>query len=167
MLHTKRLTVRPINEEDLIYLLEMNNDYDTMQFISSQFQLTSANQECQSIKKQIAYYKENPGFGLWMLDTDEDTIGWVSLKYNEHVKGYEIGYRLRKAFWNKGYATEAVAGVLDYAKEKELECVYAVAMKTNVASLKVMQKVGMTFDREDYLYNEYVYVYKRHFNDQM
>jgi RimJ/RimL family protein N-acetyltransferase len=62
----------------------------------------------------------------------------------------ELGYRLRRASWKKGYATEGSRALLGHAFEKLGEKrVVAEAFRENVASTNVMKKVGMTFDREE------------------
>lgn len=160
MLWTERLLIRDICNSDIAYLLELNNDYEVMRYISSNFNFTSASQENHGIKRQLAYYKENPGFGLWMIDLNDHAIGWVSLKYNPNLSAYELGYRLMSKYWRRGYASEACKKILAYAKSLNIDVIYAVAMKENNPSIGLMKKINMVYDREDFLYNEDVVVYR-------
>ena len=58
----------------------------------------------------------------------------------------ELGYRLRQDAWGKGYATEVAAALLDKAfSELDVRVVWGATMALNLASQKVMEKVGMTF----------------------
>lgn len=158
--HTERLVIRQIAEDDLAHLLEMNNNPNVMKFIStSGFNPSSASEELKSIKKQQLYYKKHQNYGLWMIDAPYDTVGWISLKYNGDLNGFELGYRLKEKAWGKGYATEACLGLIKYAAFFGVKTIYAVAVKENTASIHVMKKIGMTFKRTDYCYDEIVEVY--------
>ncbi|MCH4886011.1 GNAT family N-acetyltransferase [Acidaminobacter sp. JC074] len=158
---TERLVIRPIEESDAKYLYEMNNDPEVMRYISTgPFKGTDMTKVLETIQKRQAYYKEHPGFGLWMIDYNDQPAGWLILRLNEEVGGYEIGYRLRKAFHKLGIMTEACLGLLDYARSLNVDEIYAVALRDNKASIGVMKKIGMTFDRQDNLYNEDVDVYR-------
>jgi len=157
---TERLIARKINKDDVGHLLEMNNNPKVMKYISSKdFNPVSAQEEMSSINRQIAYYKKYQSFGLWMIETPSDSIGWISLKYNNDLQGYEVGYRLKETYWGSGYCTEAVKGAIHYAKKVGVKKVYAVAMVDNMASISVMKKVGMTFEEDGHLYNEKVKIY--------
>ena len=158
---TKRLVIRPIKFSDAKYLYEMNNDREVMRFISTgPFKEVAMETVIEAIKKRLAYYKEHPGFGLWMIDLENTPVGWLVLRFNDEVGGYEIGYRLRRIYWQKGIMTEACLGLIEYARALDVKSVYAVALNENIASIGVMKKIGMTFDRNDTLYNENVDVYR-------
>lgn len=159
--NTDRLRVRDIRQDDLEHLLEMNNNPAVMRYISTQgFNPTSAEEELQSIQRQLKYYKKYEHTGLWMIDTTFDTIGWLSIKYNDDLKGYELGYRLKERYWSKGYATEACMGLIDHVSNFGIQVIYAVAVDNNYASTRVMEKIGMRFDHRGHLYNENVLVYR-------
>lgn len=160
IIKTNRLTIRNICTDDLEHLLEMNNNYNVMKDISTlEFYPSSAERELKGIKKQQSYYKDNTGFGLWMIDNEFDTIGWISLKLNPEIKEYELGYRLKEKYWRKGYTTEAGLKILEYAQTKGIKKVNAVALERNIGSTSLMKKIGMTFSRYDFLYGEHVVVY--------
>lgn len=157
---TERLVIRELNECDMRFLYDLNNDEEVMRFISTKdFKGTTMEKECLSIQNQMAYYGEHKGFGMWIAEHDSEAIGWVSLKYNPSINGHEIGYRFIKSSWRKGFATEASQGLLDYARDKEVKSVYGIALRKNVGSIKVMKNIGMDFIKEDYLYDEHVDVY--------
>ncbi len=159
--HTERLRVREINKTDIGHLLEMNNNPNVMAYIStSGFNPSSAEAELKSVIKQQKYYKKHAGFGLWMIDTPLDTVGWISYKYNGDLDGFELGYRLKESYWSKGYMTEACMGLIDYLRKYDVRTFYAVALKENTGSTHVMNKIGMTYYKKDHLYNENVVIYK-------
>ena len=80
----------------------------------------------------------------------------LKLQYAES-REWEMGWRIAPALWGQGYATEAAWGVLDYAfKELNVHKVVAFCKTLNVASWRVMEKLGMTRDgllREDRIWN--------------
>ena len=73
----------------------------------------------------------------------------------DNFKELELGYRLKKNFWGKGYATELSKVLHDYCfDECHADTLWAHAMKANLASQNIMQKIGMSFDREE-IYAEF------------
>ena len=93
-------------------------------------------------------YKRN-GFGRWALVTkgDKEVIGWCGLKKHED-NTVDIGYRIFKNQWNKGYATEASIACLEYGFQVfELDEIIANAATENKASIRVMEKIGMEFQQ--------------------
>ena len=72
----------------------------------------------------------------------------IILYFDEKEGACEIGYGLGSAYWNQGYATEAVTRFLRYCMdEKGFERVYASCFVDNEASRRVMEKCGMVYDR--------------------
>lgn len=73
-------------------------------------------------------------------------IGWCGLKYSQVKNEYDIGFRFYRNHWNKGYATETSKKCLDYGFIKlGIEKIVGRAMKENIGSIKVLEKIGMTF----------------------
>jgi len=71
----------------------------------------------------------------------------IILYSDEKEDSCEIGYGIGSGFWNRGYATEAVARFLEYLfREREMRTVYASFFTGNDASRRVMEKCGMTYD---------------------
>lgn len=165
--HTKRLVVRQIRDHDVPHLLEMNNDPDVMKYITPDFNPTSAYEEMAFIQGEKLYYKKHQEFGLWMVEHTDDTVGWISLKYNGDLKGFEIGYRFKKNAWHQGYATEIGLGVLEYAAFFNIGNIYGVVDERNKASIHVLEKLGMTFVKSKLILERHVhiYCYERRSND--
>jgi RimJ/RimL family protein N-acetyltransferase len=98
------------------------------------------------LDKILSSYEDN-GYGRWAiyLKKDQTFIGYCGLSKHEinGISYVELGYRLKGAFWGKGYATEAAKAVRDYAfsvlKKKEL---ISIIEKTNVRSMNVARKLG-------------------------
>src|SRR5690606_23387280 len=73
-------------------------------------------------------------------------IGWCGLKYSPNINEYDIGFRFDRSYWNMGYATETSKMCINFGlSELRIEKVVGRAMKENVGSIKVLEKIGMTF----------------------
>jgi len=104
----------------------------------------------------IAYIRQqyiDNGVGRWAVIEKQSGsfIGWAGLKLmretiNGHVNFYDIGYRLIRQYWGKGYATEAAKAVLDYGfNQLNLDNIYGMTAIDNLASKNVLQKIGLTY----------------------
>ena len=104
-------------------------------------------------KREMKKVYEVKSLSLSDLDNQE-FIGLVGLHHSDlrifaGKEAVEIGCRLRKEFWNRGYATEAAQACLDFAfQQAGLSEVYSFTSLHNLPSQKVMQKLGMEFVKE-------------------
>ena len=111
------------------------------------------------------------GYGPWAVveKVSGETIGYCGLFHYADVNGrpeIEIGYRLARAWWGRGYATEAVSAARDYAfTTLGLPRLIALIDPANVASLRVAEKAGLRFEAEamlpGYTYPDRVYTIER------
>jgi len=75
-------------------------------------------------------------------------VGWAGLAYLPEFDEIDLGYRFLPEYWGLGIATEASRAILNYGFDQlELKKIIAIAMKEHKASIRVMQKVGMEFDK--------------------
>lgn len=141
-----RLGFRDWAETDLDAFAAMNADADVMEFFPEMLTHEQSLKFMQRLSQQLA--KNN--YTYFAVDTLEDGqfIGFIGL----HEQTYEapftpcvdIGWRLTKAAWGKGYATEGAKRCLEYAFETlGLEQIYSIASVINVKSIRVMEKIGM------------------------
>lgn len=146
IMRTDRLLLRLFSGNDVDAFYHLCNDPEVMQFIGDG-SVPTKKAVRQSIKRWCLRYEES-GFTLMALvlqDTNE-LIGFCGLITQEirGVKKVELGYRLGKAYWGCGYATEAAQAVKTYAKDKlGLEEVISLIQPGNRASLNVSKKIGM------------------------
>jgi len=93
---------------------------------------------------------ENRGLNRWVaiLKNGMRFVGWAGLAHLPEFDEIDIGYRFLPEYWGLGLATEASQAILTYGFDKlKLERIIAIAMKENTASIRVMEKVGMEFDK--------------------
>ncbi len=111
------------------------------------------------------------GFGLWAIieKSDRKVLGYCGLSHFPYVGGQpetEIGYRLARAHWGRGYATEAAKAVRDYGFHTlNLPRLIALIDPQNVASIRVAEKIGLRYEKdvmlEGYIHSDRVYAIAR------
>ena len=148
ILETKRLYLRRfiLNDAKDMYLL--NLDEEVLKFTGDN-PFLSIGAATNFIKKYNHYDRYD--FGRWAVITKEENhfIGWCGLKYTSELDEVDIGFRFFKKYWNQGFATESAIACLDYGfKKHKLKLIVGRAMKENIYSIKVLEKIGMSFIKE-------------------
>ncbi len=148
---TDRLVLRQFTADGAELLIELDSDPEVMRYLTGgEPSLPPDVVREQVIPNVLATYERWDGrFGLFAgYEKDSGTfIGWFQLRAEREgpLDEVELGYRLRRDAWGKGYATEAARAMLDKGfSELGLRVVWAETMAVNVASQKVMEKVGMS-----------------------
>ena len=146
MIETERLILRPWREDDILPFSEINSDKEVMEYLPRCLSLEETVQFCNRIVAEHDAY----GYGLYAVETKSEGnfIGYVGFHHfdfdAEFAPGVEIGWRLAREHWNKGYATEAARACLDYARKNRLfNEIYSFTTVGNHRSERVMQKIGM------------------------
>lgn len=144
-LETPRLLLREMTENDLPQLRAILQDDRTMEAYEGAFD-EARTQEW--LQRMFDRYRDD-SFGLWAVELREtnNMIGQCGLT-RQHILDQdviEVGYLFNRAYWHRGYATEAAGASLDYAFEQlQLERVWAQVRDTNLASMNVAIRLGMT-----------------------
>ncbi len=102
------------------------------------------------VQKQIEHWSEY-GYGWWAVEPDgkDELIGWSGLQYLPETDEIEIGYLLSKPYWGMGLATESAIAGLDYGfKMLKIPQIIGIVHPANIASQKVLEKIGLTFQEE-------------------
>ncbi|MDA0910750.1 MAG: GNAT family N-acetyltransferase [Proteobacteria bacterium] len=109
---------------------------------------------------------EKYGTPIFMIyDGHNNFLGRAGFSYVEELQAIEIGYVLDHPYWGQGYATEIVSTLLDWASHHfKCEHIYAFACINHIASIRVMQKVGMKYCGEQLLKGIKCSVYKVNIN---
>ena len=165
-LETERLWLCAWESDDLAAARPIFTDPDVMRYING-----GKPRSDDEIRKSIARQQNHLrslGFCLWKLirKSDGRLIGDCGLQPLEldGVSEIEIGWRLAKEYWGRGLATEAALVALHYAVEyARLERVIAIAMPENRASLHIMEKLGMAYERVSQKDGFDIVIYARHF----
>src|SRR5438128_12296035 len=109
-LETERLVLRPFTEDDVDNLVELDSDPDVMRFINGGRPTPRQEIESDVLPTFLGYYERFAGYGFWAaVETSTGRfVGWCHFRPAEadHPDEVELGYRLRRSAWGKGYATE-------------------------------------------------------------
>ena len=149
ILQTERLILREFDEGDAAAFYVLGSDPAIIRFTGDPG-LTSIEHAREVLRSHPLADYQKYGFGRWACLHKETgaIIGFAGLKYLEDLKEVDIGYRLVPAHWGAGLATEAGRAVLDYGfRELHLEEIIGLADPVNVASVRVLEKLGFSFDR--------------------
>jgi RimJ/RimL family protein N-acetyltransferase len=146
-IETERLRIRPFEPEgDAEPLHELWGDPEAMQFIPGGAR-ASVEETRQRLEALLARGRD--GWGFWAVEELESgrPVGGAGLfPLNWEGPEIELAYHVVPSAWNRGYASEAGAALLEEAWAAGIDQVVAVAMPGNVASRRVMEKLGMELE---------------------
>jgi len=148
VIETKSLLLREITLDNKEDLFKLQSDSEVQKYTGEPIITTMKEIEA-AIKIRMEDYKKY-GYGRWatILKNEMQFIGWSGLAYLPEFDEVDLGYRFLPQYWGLGLATEAAEAILNYGfNQLELEKIIAIAMKENKASIRVMEKIGMTFDK--------------------
>lgn len=148
-IETPRLTLRRLHFDDAPFLVLLLNQ--------PSFLANIGDRGVRNIQDAHRYLREGPlamyercGFGLWHVARRSDgaAIGMCGLLRRDNLPDVDVGYALLPEFWGSGYAFEAVSATLQHAARRfALTRVIAVVSEGNAASIRVLEKAGMQFER--------------------
>ena len=142
---TRRLALREFAEGDVDDLLASDGDARVMRYLANGLAPRSRDEVQASIGRLMKFYSERPGYGLLHASDNGRYVGGCGLFDIPEGDGVEIAYRLPVDCWGKGYATEMAAAVLAHGFQSlALDRVIGLTWPENVASQRVLTKIGMT-----------------------
>jgi RimJ/RimL family protein N-acetyltransferase len=148
-LQTERLTLRRFTEQDVDHLLDLNSDPEVMRYINGGKPTSREEIQDRIIPFHLGVYEQSDRFGTWAAEARPtgEFLGWFHFRPGPG-EGIDLGYRLRRAAWNKGYATEGSRALIRKGfTELGVQRVFAHTMTVNTASRRVMEKSGLVFVR--------------------
>ena len=147
ILETGRLILREFLQDDAHALFQLNSDPEVVRYTGD---APFADQDDAGRFVQNYQDYEKNGYGRWAMIEKEtgDFIGWCGLKFHPDTRETDIGFRLHKHYWNHGFATEAAKACLDYGfDELGLQSIIGRAMSENVASIRILEKIGLHYEQ--------------------
>lgn len=146
-----RLIIRTwIPEADAESAFEIYSDPEVTRFIKTK--TTSIEDAIKLLQRWVTLSTQLKGGGFWAIVNKEtqEILGTIILiplrdEAEQWTQDYEIGWHLKKSAWGNGYATEAARAILEYGFNiLKLPTIYSIARPDNTASIRVMQRLGMT-----------------------
>ncbi|MEG3990993.1 GNAT family N-acetyltransferase [Microcoleus sp. S28C3] len=157
-IETARLYLRQFTPEDLDELYRIYSDPEIMKYLTG---VKTREATEIAIHTMLQRWEQNY-FGMWALvhKIDRKLIGRCGLAFLDKTPEVELGYAIDKVYWNQGLATEASFASLNYGFEiLNLERIVAVALPENITSQRLIQKVGMKYEKNAHYYETDVVYY--------
>lgn len=161
ILNTKRLLLRPWEEEDREALIKLNKNTQVMHY----FPHTLSTQESNILFDRLKNEFQEKNWGIWVVELKKTKsfIGFIGLREVSSSFSFapatEILWRLDSVFWGKGYATEGAIAAMEFGFNiLNLQEIVAVTTIQNRRSISVMKNLGMIcsavpFDHPDLPYS--------------
>jgi len=149
VLETERLFLRGLTVGDAEFILTLLNEPSFLRYIGDKKVRTTTDAVQYILNGPAASY-ERHGFGLLLVELKHarTPIGICGLLKRDELPDPDIGFAFLPDFWNKGYAFEAAAAVMKDARERlKLERILAITNQDNETSIKLLQKLGLQFER--------------------
>ena len=140
-IHTRRLELKSITDKDRYNVIDILTDSK----IKKTYMIPDFETE-EQLEKMFQRFKElslKEGFYQAGIFLEEEFIGWVNEVERENNK-IELGYVIATKHHNKGYATEMLDAMITKLHEDGFSEVITGAFEGNLASMRVMEKCGMT-----------------------
>lgn len=149
VIETERLSLREMSEADAAFVLEILNDPGFIRFVGDRGVRTLESAARYIDERFVEGYRQN-GFGLWLTETKDERVpvGMCGLVTRKELNVVEVGYAFLPPFRSRGYAFEAASATLRYARDVLGQSrLYAVVDSDNALSIRVLEKLGMKFER--------------------
>lgn len=157
-LETPRLVLRRFTAADVELLVELDSDVEVMRYLTGK---PSPRVEIEArILEILTTYERHPQLGTFAAHERASGrfIGWFGLQPTAQDDVTDLGYRLHRSGWGRGYASEGSRGLIAKAfTELGIRRVEAQTMAVNTKSRRVMEKAGLRFER----------IYHEHFDDPL
>ena len=146
---TKRLFIRAIDLIDIEDMFEICSDYSVTEYLTFEPHKSTLDTR-HVIENMIRSYYAGQSINFSLIDkTTNKMIGSASLTFNLYENSAEIGYLLKKEYWNQGYMSEAIEAIIDLSFQYyQLNRLYAKHILENIASQKIIQKEKFTCYRK-------------------
>jgi RimJ/RimL family protein N-acetyltransferase len=149
VLQTGRLVLRRFSTHDAPFVVALLNDPAWLEFIGDRGVRTAGDASAYLVKGPMQMYEKH-GFGLYLVALKDagTPIGMCGLIRREGLDDVDIGFAFLPAFRAQGYARESARAVLAHARAAfGLERVVAITLPGNLASIRLLEAIGLKFER--------------------
>jgi RimJ/RimL family protein N-acetyltransferase len=146
---TERLILRRLNDGDAAFILELLNDPDWLRYIGDKGVRNLDDARAYIENGPVAMYARH-GFGLYCVELkiDRTPIGMCGLIKRDTLPDVDIGFAFLPQYRARGYAREAAQATLAYGRDAiALKRVVAITSPDNEASGRLLQAIGLSFER--------------------
>jgi len=149
LIETERLRLRPVTVDDTELMLAIWNDPAFIRNVSDRG-IRTVEQAREAIESGAQKLFEDYGYGPYCmsLKSDGSMIGICGLFKRDNLEDPDIGFGVLPDYCGNGYAGEAAAAVVNFARnELGIAILTAIVSPTNAASIGLIEKLGLTFDQ--------------------
>jgi|HubBroStandDraft_3_1064219.scaffolds.fasta_scaffold499689_1 RimJ/RimL family protein N-acetyltransferase len=149
VLQTERLILRRLSTDDAAFILTLLNEPSWLQFIGDKGIRALDDARNYILQGPLQMYARL-GFGLWLVELKAGNIpiGLCGLIKRDSLGDVDIGFAFLPHYWRQGYAFESAAATLSHgASEFGLRRLVAIVSPGNVASERLLEKLGFSFER--------------------
>jgi len=149
VVETDRLALRRLSIDDAGFILGLLNEPSFLRFIGDKGVRTLDEAREYILKGPVDSYARH-GFGLYVTVRKEDGVelGLCGLVKREVLPDVDVGFAFLPKFWSKGYAFESASAVMDYGRSVlGLKRIVAVASSDNDRSIRLLEKLGLRFEK--------------------
>ncbi|MFG1779859.1 GNAT family N-acetyltransferase [Micromonospora sp. NPDC049048] len=151
-LSTPRLVLREFTPDDADLLVGLDSDPEVMRYLTGGRPTPPEAVRERVLPRILAHYRRPPGLGWWAAQDrgSGEFLGWFEFRPTRDgdAREVELGYRLRRAAWGAGLATEGCRALIDKGfAELGVRRVTANTMAVNAASRRVVEKSGLRLVR--------------------
>ncbi len=147
-LETLRLRLRRFTPEDADELYNIYSHPELFQYMSNEKPLLL--QHIRGVINSLTVNWQKHHFGVWSVvyKCEQKLIGHCGFKFLDNTGEIQIGYLLLQAYWGRGLATKAAEAALRSGFEvAQLKRIVVIAKPENMASIRVMKKLGMNYEK--------------------
>lgn len=149
VLETERLALRQLSADDAEFIVELLNQPSFIQNIGDRGVRTNEDAVGYIQNGPVASY-ERFGFGLYLVELKGTAIpiGICGLLKRETLQDVDVGFAFLPQFWSRGYAVESASAVLKHGRNVlGIGRILAITSPENHGSIKVLEKIGLRFER--------------------
>ena len=152
LLQTERLILRRLCAEDVDDLFELDNDHEVMRYLNGSIPTPRRIFKKEIFPGFLHYDEQHPGYGFWAAveKSSKVFLGWLSFRpTGPDPFKVTLGFRMRSSAWGRGFASEGARALIDKGfSEMGVCCVRATTYEDNLASRRVLEKIGMKLVRK-------------------
>lgn len=160
-IETSRLVLRLPRAEDAAPLMEIHHDPKAVKYVVFGTAPGGITAAWRNIAMMLGHWQLR-GYGQWTVVEKESghVIGRVGLWHPEGWPGIDLGWIIRGSRWNNGFATEAAHAALAWTWDNvDADHIISVIQPDNVPSIRVAEKIGERFERNDSMNGADVLIY--------
>ncbi|GAB4541943.1 MAG: GNAT family N-acetyltransferase [Pleurocapsa sp.] len=147
--------LRSLQLTDLESLISIWLNPDVTRFLPSQGKPVSKINTQKTLHSFIDHWKQK-GYGVWAIieNGTSQMVGYCGLRYLAELKETEILYGLQPAYWGRGITPQAAKAVISYGfTVANLNRIIAIALPQNIASIRVIEKAGLQYEKSIHIFN--------------